>query len=430
MSLEYKEFIDLSYEPSKDELVALYRVTPAGGFDILSAASRVAAESSVGTWTEITTATEFTHSLRARVFEVKGSFVKIAYRPELFEEGSMSQIWSAIAGNIFGMKALKGLKLEDVYWPPSIVKSFPGPLYGIKGVRNILKIYDRPILATVPKPKVGLTPDEYAQAAYEIWIGGVDLVKDDENHTSMKFSRFIERVEKVLKARDKAEMETGERKGYLANITAPYNEMIKRAKIVKDFGGEFVMIDILTTGWSAVQGFREENEDLKLAVHAHRAFHAAFDRNPRHGVSMKVIAESARLVGVDHLHVGTVVGKLVGDKLEVVTLIDILRKRRLRESIKKKLLAKNWYRIKPVLPVSSGGLHPGLVPDILNIFGKEVLIQVGGGVTGHPDGPRAGATAVRQAIDAVLSGIPLSDYARDHVELARALEKWGYLKPV
>ncbi len=427
--MAYSEFVDREYKPSKDELVALYRVEPAKGFSIEEAAARVASESSVGTWTEVVTMGDLARSIRARAYEFRGYYVKIAYPTELFEPGSIPQIVSAIAGNVFGMKAVRNLRLEDVYWPPGLVSSFRGPLFGIEGARELLKVYDRPLTATVPKPKVGMTPEEYAEAAYEIMVGGVDFIKDDENNTSLSFCKFEERVEKVLKARDRAEAETGERKAFLANITAPFGEMVKRAELVRDLGGECVMIDILTVGWSALQEFMEANRDLKLRVHAHRAFHAAFTRKRRHGMSMKVVAELARLAGVDHLHVGTVVGKLEAGKREVLALASILRERKLEEDWRLKILPKDWLDLKPVLPVSSGGLHPGIVPYVIEMLGKDLLIQVGGGVLGHPMGPRAGAAAIRQAIEATLEGIPLEEYAKTHEELARALEKWGRMRP-
>ncbi len=431
----YLDFVDKSHRPSDDELVALFYVEPADGISVEEAAGRVASESSNGTWTEVVTMSDRIRALSAKAYDFKdagdgGFWVRVAYPIDLFEPGSMPQIWSSIAGNIFGMKALKNLRLEDVYWPPSLVRSFPGPHHGIHGVRKILKVEKRPILATVPKPKVGMTSEEHAKAGYEIWLGGVDLIKDDENLTNQSFNRFEERVKVLFRYREKAEKETGERKSALLNITGPYKEMEKRAKIVADYGGEFIMVDILTAGWAALQSIREVAEDLGLAIHAHRAFHAAFTRNPRHGVSMKVVAESARLVGVDHIHIGTVVGKLVSPLEEVTACADVLRKDRVEEDPDRKLIHKTWEGLKPTLPVSSGGLHPGIIPDVLKILGTEIMIQAGGGVLGHPDGPEAGARAVRQAIDAYLQGVTLEDYARTHPELRRALEHWGHLKPV
>ncbi len=423
-------YIDESYTPSDSDLIALFRVEASKSVPFREAVAKVASESSNGTWTELTTMKPYIIKLCAKAFYIKKPWVKIAYPLELFEEGNMSQILSSIAGNIFGMKAVRKLRLEDVYWPIEIIKWFKGPKYGINGVRDILKVYDRPILASVPKPKVGLTTDEFTEVAYEIWKGGVDLVKDDENLTSLSFNRFEERVKKMLRLRDKVENETGERKGYLVNISAPYREMIKRAKLVSELGGEFVMVDILTVGWSALQSLRDELEDLGLAIHAHRAFHAAFTRDPRHGMSMKVVAEISRIIGVDHIHVGTVVGKLEAKRVEVETLIRICREDGSSENMKLKFLKKNWNGLKPILPVSSGGLHPGLIPDIIRLFGKDLIIQVGGGVAGHPDGLYAGAKAFRDSVEATLEGIPLEDKARESIELKHALEHWGYLHPI
>ncbi|MGY0288854.1 MAG: type III ribulose-bisphosphate carboxylase [Candidatus Methanodesulfokora washburnensis] len=428
--MAYSGFVDLSHIPEEDELVALFYVEPAEGISVEEAAARVASESSNGTWTDLPTMSERIRKLSAKVFKIDGRWFLVSYPVELFELGNMPQIWSSIAGNIFGMKAVSRLRLEDVFWPKDIVRSFKGPKFGLNGVKNIMKVEKRPILATVPKPKVGMTSEEQAEAAYEIWCGGVDLLKDDENLTSQSFNRFEKRIRLMMEMRRKAEKETGEKKSYLVNITAPYEEMKRRLRLVADYGNEFVMVDILTAGWSALQSIRDLAEENGLAIHAHRAFHAAFDRIREHGVSMKVVAESARLIGVDNIHIGTVVGKLESPLEEVMSLIKIIRDEKVEENWDMKLLRKDWLDIKPVMPVSSGGLHPGLIPEIMRIFGGDVIIQAGGGVLGHPDGPKAGAKALRQAMEAVLEGVDLEEYAKKHQELRRALEKWGYMKPV
>jgi len=428
--MAYSGFVDLSHIPEEDELVALFYVEPAEGISVEEAAARVASESSNGTWTDLPTMSERIRKLSAKVFKIDGRWFLVSYPVELFELGNMPQIWSSIAGNIFGMKAVSRLRLEDVFWPKDIVRSFKGPKFGLNGVKNIMKVEKRPILATVPKPKVGMTSEEQAEAAYEIWCGGVDLLKDDENLTSQSFNRFEKRIRLMMEMRRRAEKETGEKKSYLVNITAPYEEMKRRLRLVADYGNEFVMVDILTAGWSALQSIRDLAEENGLALHAHRAFHAAFDRIREHGVSMKVVAESARLIGVDNIHIGTVVGKLESPLEEVMSLIKIIRDEKVEENWDMKLLRKDWLDIKPVMPVSSGGLHPGLIPEIMRIFGGDVIIQAGGGVLGHPDGPKAGAKALRQAMEAVLEGVDLEEYAKKHQELRRALEKWGYMKPV
>jgi len=423
MSEWYHEFVDRTYTASPEDLLCLFRLEPAAGFSIEEAAGRVASESSVGTWTEVTTMKPRIRRLMAKAYEIQGNLVKIAYPNNLFEPGNMAQVLSSIAGNIFGMKAVEHVRLEDVRWPKGLLGSFKGPRFGITGIRRLLRVKNRPLTATVPKPKLGLTAKEHARAGYEAWIGGIDMLKDDENLTSQPFNKFKERVTECFRLRDKAESQTGERKSYLINITAETNEMLRRAKAVARAGGEYVMVDILTCGWASLQTLREACDDLNLAIHAHRAFHAAFTRNRMHGMSMLTVSDVARLIGVDQLHIGTVIGKLESPKDEVMGLRDNLQQQKIKPNAT--TLGQDWQRIKSVFPTCSGGLHPGLVPELLRMVGTDIIVQAGGGVWGHPDGGKAGALALRQAMDVALRGASLEDYARDHQELRRALETWG-----
>ena len=418
--------MNLEYEPSEEDLICLFKIIPSSGFPIEKVAIRVAAESSNGTWTSLKIP-EHIRALSAKVYQINGNYVKIAYPNELFEVGNMPQILSSIAGNIFGMKALEGLRLVDVKWPRNIIHSFKGPQFGVKGIREILRVDKRPITATVPKPKVGYYPEEHAQHGYEIWTGGVDLLKDDENLSNQKFNGFEKRLELSMKMRDKAENETGERKSYLINITAEVDEMKRRAKLVKNFNNEYIMIDILTIGWAAVQTVRNICEELGLAIHAHRAFHAAFDRNPNHGMSMKVIAEIARMQGVDQLHIGGL-GKLAGDKKEVRD--NYIKIALNSNEADDEVLEQNWYGMKNSLSVCSGGVHPGIIHRLMELLSTDIAVQVGGGVLGHPGGTKAGAKALRQAINAFMDNISVKEYAKSHSELKQALELWGDETPI
>ncbi len=424
--MKYEDFLDLDYKPSKEDLICLFKIKPAKGFSVEKVAIRVAAESSNGTWTALRIPNHII-KLSAKVYSIDGEYVKIAYPNDLFEEGNMPQILSSIAGNVFGMKALDGLRLIDVKWPLNIIRSFKGPQFGVDGIRKILKIEKRPITATVPKPKVGYYAEEHAQHGYEIWSGGVDLLKDDENLSNQKFNKFEERLELSMKMRDKAENETGERKSYLINITAEVEEMKKRARLVKDYNNEYIMIDIFTTGWSSVQTIRDICQDLGLAIHAHRAFHAAFDRNPEHGISMKVLAEIARMQGVDQLHIGGL-GKLAGGRTEVKNnYIKCYSDSNVTDF---EMLEQDWYGTKPVFSVCSGGLHPGIMHRLMDLLSTDIVIQAGGGVLGHPEGTQSGAKALRQAIDAYMKEITVKDYAKTHQELAQALKLWGDETPI
>lgn len=423
----YEEFVDLHHKPGKNELVCSFYIEPMKGETIKRAAGAVAAESSVGTWTSVKgLGLKHVHEIAATVFEINGNWIKVSYPLNNFELGNMSQVYSAIAGNILGMKAVQNIRLQDVQWPKKLLNSFPGPQFGIKGVRKTFGIRKRPFLACVPKPKIGMTYKEHAQIGWDIWTGGVDLLKDDENLTSQPFNRFSERVKLCMKNAEKAEKVTGERKAGLFNVTAPGKEIYKRASLVAEYGNPYSMVDLLTTGWSAVQGLREHCKDLKLAIYAHRAFHSAFTRNPKHGVSMLTVAKTGRLIGVDNMHVGTGIGKLAGSTLEVKTLANSMRESKTKADSKQHLLAQEWGNIKNVVPVSSGGLHPGSIPEIISFFGIDLAIQVGGGIHGHPNGSHAGAKAVRQALEATLQGIGLREYSKTHSELKMALNTWGF----
>ena len=405
--MRYLDFVDLRYEPKATDVICTFHVVP-DGISLKQAAGGVAAESSVGTWTELTTGKPYVEKLAAHVFSIKRSLVKIAYPIQLFELGNMPNILSSVAGNVFGLRALKNLRLGDISFPARLVESFKGPKFGIEGVRKLLGVYDRPLVGTIIKPKLGLETADHARVAYDAWAGGCDIVKDDENLSSQTFNPFEDRLTKTLESRDKAEEETGERKVYMINVTAETREMVKRAESVMKHGGEYIMVDILTCGFSALQTLRDQ--DFNLVIHAHRAGHAAFSKNPLHGISMRVISKVARAVGVDQLHVGTVVGKMFETKEGVAENCEALK--------------MPMHGLKPVLPVASGGLHPRLVPALVEFFGKDFAIQAGGGIHGHKDGTVAGAKAMRQAVDATLKGIKLTEYAKAHNELKRALETW------
>ncbi len=411
-SIQYKDFYDEGYKPEEDELVCEFYIEPAEDLSIEDAAGRVASESSNGTWS-VLDAEQRIKDMSAQAFEIDGNRIKIAYKPIIFEEGNMPQILSCITGNIMGMKAVKRIRLLDVEWPESIVKHFKGPKYGSSVKKEIFDV-ERPITATVPKPKVGMTSEQHAQVGYDAWKGGLDLLKDDENLTGQSFNRFEKRIEKSFKLRDKAERETGEKKSYLVNITADTQTMLERAEMVKDLGGEYIMIDIITAGWAGLQAVRQKCEELDLAIHAHRAMHAAFDRIPTHGVSMRCIAQFSRIIGVDQIHTGTAnLGKL--DNEDTVGINEWLR--------------KDLHGLKDVLPVASGGLHPGTLPMVFDKLGTNIAVQVGGGVHGHPGGTYKGAMAMKQAINAYMDGKTLEEAAENHEELKKALDKWGSHSP-
>jgi len=419
------EYINLRYKPSKNDVVVEYYAEP-NKISLEEAAENIAAESSIGTWTDVTTMSkDIAERLRPSVFSIDkhSREIKIAYHSDLFEEGNMPCILSSIAGNIFGMSCLKNLRLQDITFPKPLVNSFKGPAFGIKGIRKLLEVKKRPLVGTIVKPKVGLNYFQHADVAYEAWTGGIDVVKDDENLTSQKFNKFKERIELTLQKRDKAENVTGEKKVYMPNVTAETNEMIKRAEFVKKQGGRYAMIDVLTAGFAAVQTLRDA--ELGLVIHAHRAAHAALTRNPKHGISMLALAKIFRLIGVDQLHIGAAFGKMHGSKEEVKFIHDEIEEKIIHPKKAEHVLEQRWYGLKPVFAVCSGGLHPGKIPKLVTYMGNNIIIQAGGGCHGHPQGTRKGAMAMRQALEAAMKGINVNIYAKKHDELRKALELWG-----
>ncbi len=424
----YKEFVNLDYTPAADDLVCMFYFEPAAGIRSKEAAGRIASESSTGTWTTLHTLPPRMKSLEAQAFDIEGNVVKIAYPLALWEEGNAVQLLSGIAGNVFGMKAVRNLRLIDAALPRAYLDHFKGPHFGNAGIRKMMKVAKRPLTGAVPKPKIGFSAQEHAEVGYETWMGGFDFVKDDENLTSTPFNRFEDRVKLLSKKRDKAEQETGEKKSAFLNISADTETMKKRADLLAEYNWNYAMIDVVVAGTASVMTMRDYCSDLGLAIHAHRAMHATFDRNKKHGVTMQFLAKLMRLIGVSQIHTGTAVGKLTGTKREAHALADVLREKK-THAVEGMLLEQDWGRIKSAFPVSSGGLHPGLVPDVLNIYGDELVLLVSGGIHGHPKGTRAGAQATMQAIDAWQEGVSLEEKAKMSKELHEALEKWGHYKP-
>ncbi len=436
----YDKYVDKKYEPDfSNDVVAVFRIKPAEGFGIEDVAGAVAAESSTGTWTTLYTWYDErrVEKLSAKAYDFcdmgDGSWmVKIAYPVELFEGHNLPGLVASVAGNVFGMKRVEGLRLEDIYLPEKFLNDFKGPGKGKEGVKKIFGVENRPIVGTVPKPKVGYSPEEVEKLAYDLLMGGMDYIKDDENLTNPDYCKFEDRAGRIMKVIEKVENETGEKKAWFANITSDIREMEKRLKLVAELGNPYVMVDVVVTGWGALEYIRDFAADHGLAIHGHRAMHAAFTRNPYHGVSMFVLAKLCRIVGIDQLHIGTAgAGKLEGGRWEVVQYARVLSEAVYApESSDVLHLKQEFHHIKPAMPVSSGGLHPGNLEPVIDALGSEIVIQVGGGTLGHPDGALAGAKAVRQALDAIMNGIPIEEYAKTHRELARALEKWGRVRPV
>ena len=233
---------------------------------------------------------------------------------------------------MFGFKALKALRLEDMRIPLHYVKTFQGPPHGIVMEREYLNKYGRPLLGATTKPKLGLSARNYGRVVYEALRGGLDFTKDDENINSQPFMRWRDRFLFTMEAVNRPQEQTGEIKGHYLNVTAATMEdMYERADFAAELGSVIVMAD-LTVGYTALHSMARWARRNGVLLHLHRAGHGTYTRQKAHGVSFRVIAKWCRLMGVDHVHAGTVVGKLEGDPSMVRGYYDTLREARVPAS--------------------------------------------------------------------------------------------------
>ena len=444
---EYREtYWTPDYEPADTDVLCAFRITPQPEVDPIEAAAAVAAESSTGTWTSVWTDHLTTlDRYKARVYHLEDVpsreaevIAFVAYPLDLFEEGSVVSMMASITGNVFGFKALRALRLEDLRIPVAYVKTCAGPPNGIQVERDRLNKYGRPLLGATLKPKLGLSAKNYGRACFELLRGGLDFTKDDENITSQPFMRWRDRFGFVMDAVRKAEAETGERKGHYLNVTAPdVEQMLERAEHAKELGSPIIMHDFLVGGFAAHTTLANWCRRNGILLHVHRALHAVIDRQKSHGIHYRVLAKWLRLAGGDHLHSGTVVGKLEGDLESTLAVVDLLRENFVPADRRRGLFFdQDWASLPGVFPAASGGIHVWHMPALVEIFGDDSVLQFGGGSAGHPHGSRAGAHANRVALEACVQARNegrslavegheiLKRAALSSPELAAALDTW------
>jgi ribulose-bisphosphate carboxylase large chain len=411
--IPYKKmgYWDADYTIKDTDVLCLFRVTPQPGVDPIEAAAAVAGESSTATWTvvwtDLLTACDVYRAKAYYVEEVPNEteqyFAFIAYECDLFEEGSIANLTASIIGNVFGFKAVKALRLEDMRLPYAYLKTFIGPASGVIVERERLDVFGRPLLGATVKPKLGLSGKNYGRVIYEGLKGGLDFLKDDENINSQPFMRWRERFLYVMEGINKAAAKSGAVKGSYLNVTAAtMDEMYERAAFAKEVGSVIIMID-LVIGYTAIQTMAYWARKNDMILHLHRAGNSTYARQKNHGINFRVICKWMRMSGVDHIHAGTVVGKLEGDPNAVKGFYDTLLLPTLKENRTLGLFFDmDWASLRKCMPVASGGIHCGQMHQLTHLLGEDVVLQFGGGTIGHPDGIQAGATANRVALEAMV----------------------------
>jgi len=460
-----KAYIDLDLKDPKnwEYLLTVFHCKPKDGLNLLQVAAEVSAESSTGTNFAVQTETPFSKTMNSLVYKIdeEKELIWIAYPWRLFDRwGNIQNILTYIVWNVLWMKQIKALKLLDMWMPPAMLEQYDGPSYNIDDMREYLWAYDRPILGTIVKPKMWLTSAEYAEVCYDFRVGWGDFVKNDEPQADQDFCPYEKMVAHVKEAMDKAVKETWQKKVHSFNVSASdYDTMIGRCEIIVNAwfepGSYAFLIDWLTAWWMAVQTLRRKYPNV--FIHFHRAMHGAFTRseNPI-GFTVPILSMFARLAGASGIHTGTAgVGKMAGNISEDITAanqdiymkaqghffeqswakiieIDVDIQKMFEESIShhRVLIDDSWRGIKKCTPIVSGWLNPTkLKPFIDAMWHTDFITTMWAGVHAHPNGTKAGATALVQACDAFKAWISIYDYAKDHEELAKAIEFFEKDKP-
>ena len=448
--------LDLPNPKNGEYMLAVYHLIPTNELNFLQAATEVAAESSTGTNFAVQTETPFSREMNALVYKIdlKKNLVWIAFPWRLFDRGgNIQNILTYIVGNVLGMKQINALKLLDVWFPSAMLEQYDGPNYTLDDMRKYLNVYDRPILGTIVKPKMGLTSAEYAEVAYDFWVGGGDFVKNDEPQANQDFCPYDKMVQHVKEAMDKAVKKTGKKKVHSFNVSASdFDTMIERCEMIKDAGFESgsyaFLIDGITAGWMAVQTLRRKYPDV--FIHFHRAAHGAFTRpeNPI-GFTVLVLSKFARLAGASGIHTGTAgVGKMKGNPEEDITaannILNLLAKghffeqswatapendedvlKLVHEDTAHHVILEDdsWRGIKKCCPIISGGLNPTLLKPFIDVIGNvDFITTMGAGCHAHPKGTQAGANALIQSCEAYIKKIDIKKYSKTHKELAEAIK--------
>jgi ribulose-bisphosphate carboxylase large chain len=416
-----------------DRIIAEYLIeTP---LSLAAAAESLAGEQSTGTFTRVPGETD---ELRAQYAARLESVVELDSRPlpslpgaapsknpggvyrvgrvrisyPLANTGpNLPTIVSTVAGNLFELRQLSGLRLLDLDIPQALAEHFPGPQFGVAGTRQLAGVFDRPIIGTIIKPSVGLSPEQTAQLVRTLGLAGIDFVKDDELMANPPHSLLKERVRAVMNAVNEVADATGRKVMYAFNITDQLDRMLEHHDEVVAAGGNCVMVSLNSVGLGGVEFLRRA---CQAPIHGHRNGWGMLSRCPALGMDFAAYQKLWRLAGVDQIHVNGLKNKFSEPDESVVRSI---------EACQRPLFGHD-----PVMPIVSSGQWGGQAPDTYRATRTlDLMYLAGGGILAHPSGAAAGVAAIRQAWEAAAADIDLGVYAQTHEELRQSLDFYGTL---
>jgi ribulose-bisphosphate carboxylase large chain len=322
---------------------------------------------------------------------------------------SIPNLMAAIAGNLYELQELSGLRLLDLELPDAFAAKYPGPKFGIEGTKKLAQVHNRPILGTIVKPSIGLTPVELAALVSQLALAGLDFIKDDELNADPPCAPFEQKVKAVMEAVHRAADATGRQLMYAFNITGDYDELQRNHELVVKAGGTCVMVSILSVGLSGLAALNRYSE---VPIHGHRNQWGMLTRCPQLGIEFTAYQKLCRLAGADHLHVNGLNSKFYESNESVVRSIQACT-----------APLSGGYR---AMPVVSSAQWAGTAPVTYEATRTiDVMHLAGGGMLAHPDGPAAGFESMKLGWEAAVQRIPLPAYAAQHPVLQRAIEKYG-----
>lgn len=342
----------------------------------------------------------------------KGPFHRAAIRVSWSIENcgyNLPVLISTVQGNLYELSAFTGLKLMDLEIPASFSQHFAGPAFGIDGCRQLTGVYDRPLIGTIIKPSIGMTPEQTAELVKVLAGAGIDFIKDDELLSASGNSSFEDRVTAVMRVINEHADKTGKKIMYAFNLSAEIDTMLRRYDTIVEAGGTCAMVSLNSVGLSGVKKLCDQRQ---LAIHGHRNGWGMLNRHPLLGIEFPAYQKLWRLAGVDQIHVNGIQNKFWESDDSVVRSIEAC--------------LTPFLGGYSILPVVSSGQWGGQAPETYRRTRTlDLLYMAGGGIMAHPDGPAGGVTALREAWQAAVEGLTVEEGAKKYPAFAKSVQKFG-----